>query len=168
MAQRHRKDENYIGLLKYRPDLIFKIYSYIEPSRLDNCWRWTKGYNGGYPQYTWRHEGQKHFIIVHRFLWYLATGQLPEVVKHLCNNRSCVNIYHLQGDTDHKNIHDAMNDGLRKGNPLSPDDVRQIHILRSQGLTQQAIAGHFGVSQSCIQLILSGKNWPDIYKEFHP
>jgi hypothetical protein len=164
---RGRKDENYTGLLKYRPDSISRIHSYIEPSGFDDCWKWTKSHAHGYAQFVWRYEGKKHNIRVHRLLWFLATGQLPEDVKHLCNNKSCVNIHHLQGDTLLQNIHDAMNDGLHKGNPLSPDDVRQIHILRSQGFTQQAIADHFGVTRPCISLILYGRSRHNIYKEFH-
>jgi antitoxin component HigA of HigAB toxin-antitoxin module len=165
---RGRKDENYTGLLKYRPDLISRIHSYIVPSNFDDCWNWMKEYLEGYATFRWGYKGNKHRIQVHRFLWYLATGQLPEVVKHLCNNKSCVNIHHLQGDTLLQNIHDAMNDGLTKGDPLSPDDVRQIHILRSQGLTLQAIADVVGTAKSYVCQILSGKKRPDIYKEFHP
>jgi hypothetical protein len=159
----------YRKLLELRPDLVSRIHSYIEPGNFDDCWKWNKGHDKyGYAQFTWRYEGKQHNIKVHRLLWYLATGKLPEDVKHLCNNKSCVNIHHLQGDTHFQNMQDAMNDGLLKRNHLSQDDVRQIHILRSQGFTQQAIASHLGTSHVQVSRILSGRSRHNIYKEFHP
>lgn len=44
---------------------------------------------------------------------------------------------------------------------LTADQVAEIRTRYQQGgITQKALAGGFGVTQSAVQLILSGKNWP--------
>jgi len=42
----------------------------------------------------------------HRVVFFLANGWWPEVVRHKCENRSCVNPDHLEGGTQADNIRD--------------------------------------------------------------
>ena len=52
----------------------------------------------------------------HRWVYYQATGDLPEVVRHTCDNRLCVNLDHLLPGTHTDNARDRVLRG-RNGTP---------------------------------------------------
>ena len=54
---------------------------------------------------------EKQSGLVHRRVYKLIHGNLPEVVMHTCDNRKCINPKHLIGGTQKENINDAMNKG---------------------------------------------------------
>lgn len=51
---------------------------------------------------------------------------------------------------------------------LDEAGVRAIHIAAASGELQRDIAKRNAVNPATVSLILSGKNWPHIYREFHP
>lgn len=62
----------------------------------------------GYPKI--QREG---FQYLHRFIFFQSTGENPEVVMHLCDNRKCININHLRAGTRSENSRDMTLKGRR-------------------------------------------------------
>jgi hypothetical protein len=68
------------------------------------CVLWTGGYNHlGYGQ-KW-HPVRRCSTMAHRVLWELTYGALPDEIQldHLCRNRGCVNLDHLEPVTVREN-----------------------------------------------------------------
>ena len=51
------------------------------------------------------------FRLLHRWIYWKATGERPEVVRHICNNKACINPEHLKGGTQADNINDKYLNG---------------------------------------------------------
>lgn len=64
-------------------------------TREDDCLRWT-GYTmaNGYGVISW-HDSR---WLVHRAIWTESMGPIPEglTIDHLCRNRACVNVAHME------------------------------------------------------------------------
>lgn len=100
-------------------------------------------------------------------------GAIPPgyLVCHSCDNPPCVNPEHLWAGTDRDNTMDKINKGRANstkgednpgGGKLTWVKVREIRRLREQdGLSQQAIADRFNVSQPMIGLIVRGVRWKE-------
>jgi hypothetical protein len=124
-------------------------------------------------------------LLAHRVSFFLHHGRWPStgmVVMHTCDNPPCVNPAHLVEGTQEDNSQDANRKGrllwgdkdpvrrskmiaMRQGdrNPaakLSNSEVDRMFKLRKEGFTQDALAKIFGVSQSLISMILSGRVRP--------
>ncbi len=90
------------------------------------------------------------------------------VVRHTCDNKSCVNPHHLLAGTRLDNARDAVERGrYRRGSrngraKLTESQVEEIRRGWAAGETQVAMARRFGVSRSAIQFILNGQNWAGI------
>lgn len=81
----------------------------------DGCWLWrSKGKSGYGKEIQVRKKsellnislGVKH-IKPHRASFYKATGEYPELVRHKCNNKRCVNPDHLEGGSHSDNAKDV-------------------------------------------------------------
>ena len=129
-----------------------------------------KGYGLGYAT-AWIKLpcGTKKPTTRHRKVYYEATGELPEVVRHKCDNPRCINPDHLEGGTQKDNMQDCVrrkrlgdsrNFGSANGRTvLTSEDVRAIRKLyvngsREYGLT--ALAKQFGVGTSQIHRVVKG------------
>lgn len=70
-----------------------------------HCWEWQNAtsHNGygvtGYQGKQWK---------VHRLVYFAETGELPEVVRHTCDNPLCVRPNHLRGGTTADNVADRV------------------------------------------------------------
>ncbi len=74
----------------------------------DDCWLWTGPPNpSGYGQVHWIQPGGKRQKLVHRMVYSLLRGELPEHLHHVCRVRLCVNPDHLESHTvlTHAAIH---------------------------------------------------------------
>jgi len=118
----------------------------IDKQGHEECWEWlaTKNSNG-YGQFGV--EGRK--ILAHRASWELFFGEIPKgkLILHKCNNKSCVNPYHLYiGD-----YRDNMVDAIKAGHsPLKPpklydEEIWLIRRLLAGGIKQRLIARMFKV-----------------------
>lgn len=74
----------------------------------EDCWEWQGSLRGdGYGQF---YAAGKHRA-VHRFSHYIATYEIPPVVRHKCDNRRCCNPHHLEGGTQTDNMRDVVDRG---------------------------------------------------------
>lgn len=98
----------------------------------------------------------------HRVAFELAYGEPSDYVLHTCDNRKCVNPEHLFSGSYYDNMDDMVNKqrqahGERNWHhKLTADQVRQIR--QEVGLHRE-IASRYGVTESLISMIRSGRIW---------
>lgn len=108
----------------------------------------------------------------HRLVYTLAHGDIPKglVVRHKCDNPSCVNLEHLELGTVKDNNHDKIKRGRVKApkgdshynSKLTEESVR--FILTSK-LDAKTLSLQLGIDRNYIYTIRKGKAWNHIYKE---
>lgn len=105
-----------------------------------------------------------------RFLCKIAHGEPPSPkmeAAHECGNPACVNKRHLSWKTPVENAADRDRHGtnMRGENhcfaKLSEPDVVRIRSMAGR-VSQSRLAAEYGVSQSSIYLIQSGRNWKHV------
>lgn len=112
---------------------------------------------------------------IHRLIWKLYNNQeIPnkKVIKHLCNNRKCFNIKHLELGTQSENIIATLT--YSKGVTLTETNVRNIlkelktNIQYYDKVTDfdKKFSELYGVKPDSIGYIRRGQTWKHIYKEF--
>lgn len=133
------------------------------------CWEWI-GYKDvrGYGRVS-TSAGNKY---AHRIAFMLNNGSIPEgeIVRHLCNNPSCVNPSHLASGSHKDNAEDRDRAG-RNGTSgerhtwaigrekLSAEDVHSILAsVESRETTQRKLAERYGVSLTTIENIVHGRS----------
>jgi hypothetical protein len=134
--------------------------------KTETCWNWTGRVDiGGYGRFS---QGSGHWTKAHRASYQLYKGNIPEglVIRHLCNNRRCVNPEHLAVGTHKDNTDDMFrtNPPDRTGDrshakKITQADADTIRQWREFGYTQQAIGDAFGIKQPQVSSILAGKVW---------
>ena len=88
-----------------------------------------------------------------------------EHVMHSCDNRPCCNPSHLSIGSIADNNRDMHRKGRQaKGfalpqTKLSADDVREIRLLRADGMIMREIAEKFGVRRESIRQVLDGTSF---------
>lgn len=141
-----------------------RFWTFVDKRGTSGCWQWT-GYTAstGYGK-LWLHGSTPR---AHRLSYCLHKGPIPDghMVRHTCDNKSCVNPDHLLTGTVRDNAQDALDrDRYRRGVDnyrarLTEDEVHAIRSAAAVGETQVALASRYGVSRSAIQWILKGKTW---------
>ena len=121
------------------------------------CWLWTASlFRNGYGQINPEGTGVSQRR-AHRLSWELHKGPIPHgaQVLHKCDVRSCVNPDHLFLGTGADNMADMIAKGRAKHPArLSADQVRHI---RSAEVPQKDLSAQYGISQSYVSQIRSGK-----------
>lgn len=86
-----------------------------------------------------------------------------------CHTPSCFNGRHVSWKTHKENVRDRERDGtvprgeLCGSSKLTDVQITEIRMLLVETtLTQQQIADRYGVNQSTVSLVLSGKTWTHI------
>ena len=66
------------------------------------CHRWLRPLRGGYGSFTYRDKER----YAHRWIWERVNGLIPDgyELDHLCRNRWCVNLEHLELVTHRENV----------------------------------------------------------------
>ena len=140
----------------------------LEPT---GCWEWQGSTRNGYGRITVgsRKDGSRKTMSTHRLAYELHYGEIPKGMEicHKCDNRRCVNPYHLFLGTRQDNIDDREQKG--RNNPpkgekhakakLTEADVLAIRTKRLQGISFSKLAEEYGVCKRTIQNAVSGKNW---------
>lgn len=147
-----------------------------ESGAIDDCMRrlpcipfaGAKRRNGyGYTQFLGRQ------VLAHRLAFALNNYMTPDqlrgsVIRHACDNRACINASHLLIGSYSDNARDMVERGRqRKGEGVQQHkltaaeavEILRLYRPRKRGYTQRELAKRYGVSQSAISLLVSGKNW---------
>jgi hypothetical protein len=121
-------------------------------------------------------------VQAHRFAYELAYGAIPPGLwaLHHCDNPPCVRPDHLFLGTQSDNMLDAIHKGRRPavppgppGGPLRGEHIRSsrltapgVRAIRERyavgGVTQDALAAEYGVTQATISHIVLRKSWRHI------
>mgnify|MGYP001560875908 FL=1 len=138
------------------------------------CWEWTGSkLPGGYGQiHIWGHGMKAHrvaWMLKHDTILPVGGGQrgpIGQIVIHTCDNPGCVNPRHLRLANQSENALDRERKGrgsrvgLQKAMAymierarLSPEQVREIRVLRTRGMTSSTVGRRFGISQELARLI---------------
>lgn len=137
------------------------------------CWEW-KGFlhPWGYGVLSIGHRR----VLAHRFSYELCIGPIPAhmFVCHHCDNPPCVRPDHLFLGTHRDNMQDMARKrrysgfcdprtrprGERHGRAkFTPEEVALIRRLAAEGQTKKSLARQFGVSDTAIRYIVTGRNW---------
>ncbi len=117
----------------------------------------------GYGQATFK----GHRISPHKLVYELAHGPLGDgqMVRHACDNRQCINLFHLEAGTHQDNMDDRNSRqrqarGERHGcAKLNDEDVYAIRAMRAAGEKLIPIANRFNISISLVSMIANRKEW---------
>jgi hypothetical protein len=109
----------------------------------------------------------------HRTAFELAHGPVASglMVRHVCNNRRCVNVRHLRLGTAADNQRDKVIAGRQaRGEEngrakLTEDDARLIYYRLTTGARVTDLAREFGITRRAVRFIREGKNWKHIHSK---
>ena len=122
-------------------------------------WPFGKSSTGYGAVYELGQNLKAHRIAFETIFWPISRDL---VIRHRCDNPSCVNPFHLLPGTAADNVQDKVMRGRaargeRHGRAkLSAADVL---VIRGSELSSQQLAGQFGVSANMVRYIRKGANW---------
>lgn len=128
----------------------------------DECWLWKGPVDKktGYGRSSWL---EPEVGTAHRVTYILAYGDYLKVIdgrktciRHLCNNRLCVNPKHLALGTYSDNNIDASMAG--RGTKMTLDKLKTAVKLRNEGLTYRAIGKVIGLGEAVVAWSIRGKS----------
>ena len=97
----------------------------------------------------------------HRVAWIIANGPIPDGldIDHLCRNRACVNVKHLEPVTHAENIRR----GIMGRAKITKEQAEEIRRLYATGkYYQQELADTYGVHSSTISRIINYDLWGEV------
>ena len=159
------------GVYQRKPEMFKKkdplilFQSHCSPPTEKGCILWT-GYlwKSGYGCFKIGGKSQRahRWILEHSLGRPLGPDKFACHKAHsICGNRHCVALAHLYEGTREENEMDKIADGTWRSN-LTPEKVLSI---RNDNRPQYVIAEEYGVHQSTICLIKSGKTWRTVGDE---
>jgi hypothetical protein len=112
-----------------------KTYNGYVVNKETGCWESQACHsNGGYSKVIVYIDGKYRHLLKHRVAYWQAHGEYPELVRHKCNNKACMNPSHLEKGTHKQNAYDKNRDFYKK--------FREVWI--SLGGDPVEITKHFG------------------------
>lgn len=145
----------------------------------DACWPWIGAtYRSGYGMFRVGGRGTSP-VPAHRVAWELTHGPIPEgegqhgtCICHHCDNRPCCNPFRcLFLGTVADNLADMRSKRRDSPPPHMPGELNGAAILVGAtveeirfryafgGVSQRALSGEFGISQSQVSRIVRGESW---------
>jgi HNH endonuclease len=124
-------------------------------------WAGLKDWNGRGVIYSTLRPPQRIFI-ASRIAWEIANGAIPEgqCICHRCDNPACINVAHLFLGTQLDNIDDMARKGRQANRRLTDDEIRTIYARYHKGnVSQQQLADEYGIHQTAVSSIVTGKRW---------
>lgn len=86
--------------------LTTKFFLKFKKREIDDCWEWNGTITAcGYGSLRYHHKGKSMIFLAHRVSFVIFKGRIKDglVIDHLCNNRKCVNPFHLNETTIYEN-----------------------------------------------------------------
>lgn len=122
-------------------------YAAEDRGHATECWTWTGPMHpDGYGCHGRRQA--------HRWAFLQSFEPTPGLVlDHLCGNRDCVNVAHLEEVTHLENVRRG------RGSKLSVEKAREI---RESGERVEVLAARFGVTPSTIKKVRRGLTWSEV------
>lgn len=164
-------------------DPVERYLAKVDRRGPDECWPWTAArFDKGYGAFRLG-NGQ---LKAHRFGYEAFVGPIGDglYVCHTCDNPPCQNPKHWFLGTHRDNAHDREAKGrgnhgegpLRRPlprpgrargerhgrSPLTASQVREIRALYASGLSQDAIAARFPISQRAVSKIVLRQSWDHV------
>lgn len=144
---------------------ILNLVNEIQPSE-NGCKIWTHTLNDkGYGKISFKNKTCE----VHRVLYRCVHGEIKRglVVRHLCNNRACVNIDHLALGTQKDNAQDAVKAGMynigEKHHAAKLTEEQIIYIRKNEmHIGTSALGRKYGVSYQTIEQVKKRHTWTHI------
>lgn len=143
------------------------------------CWIWTgQKNNDGYGGFLYNHK----VIPSHRWAWiYFNNNNEPppiekNIIRHLCNVRSCVNPQHLVNGTPQDNVNDMMESCRhvapsvsKNRNPKLEGKALEIRLKYGSGLREgkhpihsfTSLAEEYDVERNSIRDLLIGNSYKE-------
>lgn len=147
------------------------------------CWPWKGGCQryGIFWDGTHRANGSPVMVKAHRWTYEQFVGPIPDgySVCHRCDNPPCVNPAHLFLGSQTDNMRDMVSKG-RNVKPVCPPSAKarggrngsakigalQVRAIRARyaagGVSQQALADEYGITQTAVSSIVKRKTWQHI------
>ena len=136
-------------------------------SFLENgCWNWTKAKShNGYGRVTVKGKTRR----AHRVALSMSKGKIPDgkMVCHSCDNPSGINPSHLFLGTALDNVRDKISKGrMKTGEDHGKSKLSESQVLEilKDSRYQYLIAKDYGLAQSTVQRIKSGRHWKSIQR----
>lgn len=125
------------------------------------CWEWNLTTDrGGYARMNYKENGKWRVLTnLHRHVFLAFNGKLLKstpIVRHTCNNPSCINPAHLIRGTQKDNVDDAISANTHASlhqnevRRLTPDERHQVYVLLHRGESMYSIAKMFNSTTSNI------------------
>lgn len=125
------------------------------------CWEWIGSKRNGYGLFSRNNKTTS----AHRVSYEAHHGLIPSgmVVRHSCDNPSCINPNHLLIGTIADNVADREARGRRdvKGEQIGTSKLTEAQVLeiRASSESHTEAGARLGVSKNCIWSIRSGRSW---------
>ena len=157
------KDRRYLSGNQYRKFTPLQIFVRYISKRKSECWIWIGPVNEkGYGYFRCRGT----YYTAHRFSWMHHYGEIPSglQVMHHCDNRPCVNPYHLTIGTPQDNSTDMVKKGRSAKRFLHSQarkdiTLNDIQVLRLIGKTYREIQQLLQCSNRVILNRLKWSTW---------
>ena len=134
------------------------------------CWVWRGSKRAGYGLMN---KGGKT-VTAHRVCYETFKGPIPAglVVRHSCDNSSCINPEHLSLGTVKDNVTDREARGRRdvRGEQIGTAKltVEDVLAIKASKASASSLADKYSVHKTNIWAIRSGKSWAHLNSASNP
>lgn len=154
--------------LKIQQKDIIRFYSKINIDYETGCWIWKcQQKDNGYGRFYFNGK----YYTAHRFNYALTFGSIPKELFgcHMCDQKSCVNPYHIWMGTHEQNMKDMVNKkrsaillGDKNGRAkLTQEKVDDMRKLNKKGMNYTQLADFFNLGKSQVSRICRGISWSE-------